>query len=202
MTAGKCQFVSRAGLKLEHAVREFELDVNGMLFADFGVNVGGFTDCLLQRGAAKIYALDTGYGVVHWRLRQDPRVVVMERTNALHALPPEPVDLIVIDLAWTRQRLALPAARQWLRHGGVVLTLVKPHYELEEHEKRELLVHGRLDPSEANRICERVMSSMPKLGITPVRWTQSPLTGGKSSRHGTGNIEFVVQGAVDGDAPT
>ena len=82
------QFVSRAGLKLEHALREFQLDVTGHVCSDFGCNVGGFTDCLLKRGAAQVYAIDTGYGTLDYRLRTDNRVIVMERTNALHVDPP------------------------------------------------------------------------------------------------------------------
>ena len=84
-------FVSRAGQKLEHALTTFEIDVTGRTVADLGSNVGGFVDCLLQRGAAKVYAIDTGYGTLDWKLRNDPRVVVMERTNAMHAVLPEPV---------------------------------------------------------------------------------------------------------------
>ena len=109
------RFVSRAGEKLEHALKTFDLSVAGLRCADFGCNVGGFTDCMLQRDAGHVLAIDTGYGVLAWKLRSDERVTVMERTNALHADPPaQGVDLVVIDLAWTPQRLALPAARPWL----------------------------------------------------------------------------------------
>src|SRR5262245_12931313 len=140
-------FVSRAGLKLDHALREFGVNVKEWVCADFGCNVGGFTDCLLQRGAAKVFAIDTGYGALAWKLRNDSHVVVMERTNALHASPPPSgVDLVVIDMAWTPQRLAIPAALKWLHQEGRIITLVKPHYELDEREKRDLLHEGRLDP--------------------------------------------------------
>src|SRR4051794_36941461 len=104
------RFVSRAGEKLDHALTAFALDVTGFTCADFGANAGGFTDCMLQRGAAKVYAVDTGYGALEWKLRRDPRVVVMERTNAMHATLPEEVDLVTIDVAWTKQRHILPAA--------------------------------------------------------------------------------------------
>src|SRR3954447_21032229 len=124
-------FVSRAGQKLEHALAEFNLNVTGLVCADLGSNTGGFVDCLLQRGAAKVYAIDTGYGALEWKLRKDPRVVVMERTNAIHATLLEPVQLITIDVAWTRQRIILPAAARMLGGGddGAVVTLIKPHYE-------------------------------------------------------------------------
>src|SRR4051812_21371874 len=95
-------FVSRAGQKLNHALRTFALDVRGFICADFGSNTGGFVDCLLQHGAAKVYAIDTGYGALEWKLRNDPRVVVMERTNAIHVELPERLQLITIDVAWTK----------------------------------------------------------------------------------------------------
>src|SRR3954468_11369044 len=122
-------FVSRAGQKLEHALASFGIDVRDRVCADLGCSAGGFTDCLLQRGAKKIYAVETGYGVLDWKLRKDPRVVVMERTNAMHVTLPEPVRLVTIDVAWTRQRHILPAARKLLSGDGCVVTLVKPHYE-------------------------------------------------------------------------
>src|SRR3954462_4454957 len=106
------EFVSRAGRKLDHALTAFGLDVSGKTCADLGSNVGGFVDCLLPRGAAKVYAVETGYGVLDWKLRKDPRVVVMERTNAMHVPLPEPVAFITIDVAWTRQKHILPAARR------------------------------------------------------------------------------------------
>jgi 23S rRNA (cytidine1920-2'-O)/16S rRNA (cytidine1409-2'-O)-methyltransferase len=187
------QFVSRAGLKLDHALREFKFDVAGLTCADFGCNVGGFTDCLLQRGAAKVYAIDTGYGVLAYKLRIDPRVVVMERTNALHAEPLESCDIVTIDLAWTPQRHAVPAAVKWLKPGGRIITLVKPHYELADQEKRRLLVDGRLDPAEAEGVLHRVLAEMPGWGAQPLTHTRSPITGGKSSKHNhSGNVEFLV----------
>src|SRR4051794_7559472 len=116
-------FVSRAGQKLEHALAHFDISVTGMTCADLGCSTGGFTDCLLQRGAAKVYAVDTGYGVLDWKLRKDPRVVLMERTNAMHVELPELVDLVTIDVAWARQPHNLPAAKKILKAGGQVVTL-------------------------------------------------------------------------------
>lgn len=211
-----CPFVSRAGLKLEHALREFQIDVNRMVCADFGCNVGGFTDCLLQRGAAKVFAIDTGYGALAWKLRNDPRVVVMERTNALHAAPPgrtidsnldgrgsiagceKPqaaaggVDLVVIDLAWTPQRHAIPAALKWLNPKGKIITLIKPHYELNDDEKKSLLVEGRLSAAEAERVMQRVLEEMSQFGANVIGHTKSPIVGGKSSKGGEGNVEFLA----------
>jgi 23S rRNA (cytidine1920-2'-O)/16S rRNA (cytidine1409-2'-O)-methyltransferase len=202
------KFVSRAGVKLEHALDMFDVDVNGLVCADFGCNVGGFTDCLLQRGARLIYAIDTGYGTLAYKLRTDPRVVVMERTNALHAEPTGPhasaehagVDLVTIDLAWTPQRHAVPAALRWLRPadrgpgGPLIITLIKPHYELTDDEKRTLLDRGHLPEEHAERVLVRVLGAMRELGADVLSHTRSPITGGKSSRRskGGGNIEYLA----------
>jgi 23S rRNA (cytidine1920-2'-O)/16S rRNA (cytidine1409-2'-O)-methyltransferase len=188
------RFVSRAGEKLDHALEAFDLDVTGLDCADFGCNVGGFTDCLLNRGARKVTALDTGYGVLAWKLRSDDRVEVLERTNALHAkAPPEGKDLVVIDLAWTKQRLALPAARGWLGENGKIVTLIKPHYELPQ-EKRDLLEDGFLPQEHAEGVLEEVLGSMGGLGFRTLASTRSPLVGGKSSRKRgvPGNVEFLA----------
>ncbi len=194
-------FVSRAGLKLAHALDVFNVDVSQLTCADFGCNVGGFTDCLLQHGAAHVYAIDTGYGTLAWKLRSDDRITVMERTNALHCDPPdEAVDLVTIDLAWTQQRLAIPAALAWLKPTGHIITLVKPHYELNADEKRELLIDGQLALTHAKRVLQRVMEAMPAWGVRPIEHTKSPITGKKSGRKasgsrgsvGPGNTEYLV----------
>lgn len=104
--------VSRAATKLAHAIEVFGIQINGWVCADFGCNAGGFTEVMLQHGAAKVYAIDTGYGALDWNLRKDPRVVPMERTNAIHVMLPEKIDLVTIDVAWTRQRHILPAAKR------------------------------------------------------------------------------------------
>ncbi len=364
-------------MKLEHALREFGVEVAGLVCADFGCNVGGFTDCLLKHGAEKVYAIDTGYGVLDYRLRTDDRVVVMERTNVLHAqLPwegkrrkdphpqplsqrergvrergerfrspsppgrgvrgegsskhktaldpkfldfvrtlrqeqtdaeqlmwlmlrdrrlldlkfrrqhqvklyvldfychdlrlaieldggqhnepetrekdktrtqfledqgirvlrfwdhevlketeavleaicfavekrrkdphPQPlsrprtgergaggVDLVTIDLGWTRQRHAIPAALKWLVSGGRIITLVKPHYELEIDEKKAWLVDGALADDCAQQIFERVLQELPNLGVEMLASTTSPIRGAKSGRkkRGRGNVEYLV----------
>ncbi|MBL9140963.1 MAG: TlyA family rRNA (cytidine-2'-O)-methyltransferase [Phycisphaerae bacterium] len=194
MPAEDCPYVSRAGLKMAHALEAFAIDPTGLVCADFGCNIGGFTDCVLQRGAARVVAIDTGYGTLAWKLRSDARVETRERTNALHAEPPAGgVDLVMVDLAWTPQRLAVPAALKWLRPAGRIVTLVKPHYELLEHEKG-ILQEGFLPQAHAPRVLERVLQAMPALGARVLGSSQSPLTGGKSSRKKgvPGNIEYVV----------
>jgi 23S rRNA (cytidine1920-2'-O)/16S rRNA (cytidine1409-2'-O)-methyltransferase len=185
---------SRAGVKLRHALREFGVDVRGLECADFGCNVGGFTDVLLRAGAARVICVDTGYGTLAWRLRQDPRVETRERTNALHTeAPARGVDLVVMDLAWTPQRLSVPAALRWLRPGGRVVTLVKPHYELEPNEK-PWLVEGFLPHDRVPLVVERVRAAMPALGARVLAGTASPITGGKSARRAgaPGNMEWLL----------
>jgi len=188
------KFVSRAGAKLEHALEEFKLDVTGLRCADFGCNVGGFTDCLLQCGAKHVTAIDTGYGALAWKLRQDPRVETHERTNALHAeAPAGGVDLVVLDLAWTPQRLAIPAALKWLAPGGRIITLIKPHYELRDEEKA-WLDRGFLPHERVPGVVTRVEAEMPALGAKVLGSTQSPLVGGKTSKKAgvPGNIEWLT----------
>ncbi len=126
-------FVSRGGVKLSGALDEFGYDPAGQSVADFGASTGGFTDCLLQRGAAKVFAIDVGYGQLHNKLRQDERVVVMERTNARHLKAgdlPEPVDLVVIDASFIGLEKLLPAARALLKPAGEVVALVKPQFQV------------------------------------------------------------------------
>ncbi len=192
-------------MKLEHALREFKVDVTGLICADFGCHVGGFTDCLLQHGAAKVYAIDTGYGVLDYRLRTDPRVAVMERTNVLHAKPQAAkADLVVIDLGWTRQRHAIPAALRWLGPGGRIISLIKPHYELAGDEKTSLLVDGVLAPQHAEAVVQRVLGEFGGLGAAVTAMTLSPIRGAKSGRRAgcEGNREYLVGAAKPrGDRP-
>lgn len=188
------RFASRAGEKLDHALDALQVEVTDLRCADFGANVGGFTDCLLSRGARSVIAIDTGRGVLIWRLRQDERVEVRERTNALHCDPPENgVDLVVIDLAWTPQRLAIPAALRWLAPGGKILTLLKPHYELLEEEK-SLLEKGFLPHEHAHRVQQRVLETLPEFGTAVLGSTMSPLVGSKTARRRgvPGNLEFLA----------
>ncbi len=122
-------FVSRAGNKLQFALDSFKISVNDLTVADFGSSTGGFVDCLLQNGAKKVYSVDTSYGELAWKLRNDPRVIVLERTNTMHVVLPEKMDLITIDVGWTKQEKILPNALKNLREGGMIISLIKPHYE-------------------------------------------------------------------------
>jgi 23S rRNA (cytidine1920-2'-O)/16S rRNA (cytidine1409-2'-O)-methyltransferase len=124
------QFVSRAGLKLQAALDRFDIDVSGHVAADIGASTGGFTDCLLQRGAARVYAIDVGYGQLAWKLRQDPRVVVMERTNARHLEGlPEQVDVATFDVSFISLDLVVPPVLKLLKSPATVVTLIKPQFE-------------------------------------------------------------------------
>lgn len=125
-------YVSRAGLKLASALEEFSINPRDLICADFGVSTGGFTDCLLQNGAQKIYAVDTAYGELAWKLRNDPRVVVMERTNALHVLLSEQVDLCVVDVGWTKLEKIIPNILKNLKQRGLIIALLKPQYEVDK----------------------------------------------------------------------
>jgi 23S rRNA (cytidine1920-2'-O)/16S rRNA (cytidine1409-2'-O)-methyltransferase len=176
------RFVSRAGDKLDHALTAFSIDVTGFTCADFGANAGGFTDCMLQRGAAKIYAVDTGYGALEWKLRKDSRVIVMERTNAMHVELPEEVDLVTIDVAWTKQRFILPAAWKVVKPTGHVVCLIKPHYEADPRR----LVRGVLPESEVDEIVRGVVAEMIAFGFQVRRTTRSPIIGAK------GNVEMLA----------
>ena len=174
-------FVSRAGAKLDHALTAFGLDPAGWTCADLGSNTGGFVDCLLQRNAAKVYAIDTGYGALDYKLRKDPRVIVMERTNAMHATLPDPVDLVTIDVAWTRQRHILPAAARMLKPGGQIVSLLKLHYEAE----KSLLKQGILPESKIADVFKTVSADIRHAGFSICAVTKSPITG-----HG-GNTEML-----------
>lgn len=185
-------YVSRGGLKLRHALDAFALDVAGLTCADLGCSTGGFTDCLLRAGAAKVFAIDTAYGELAWKLRNDPRVVVMERTNALHAAPKsdaDRVDLAVADLSWTPQRLLIPSALKCLKPTGRLITLIKPHYELKDRNPKAVPRGGVLDEPTAQRVLDETLALLPALGVRARGVTKSPILGGSK---GKGNAEWLA----------
>lgn len=192
--AATSKFVSRAGEKLDAALNAFGIDVTGLACADFGCNVGGFTDCLLSRGAAKVYALDAGYGELAWKLRKDPRVAVMERTNVLHCPPAGPVELVTVDVAWTPQSLVIPAARRWLAAFSAgaegnrlpvgVVSLLKPHYELTKMQRRKPA--EALTEEQARQVCRDVCEALARDGHE-VRAVMKSALIGKG-----GNVEFLL----------
>lgn len=189
---GQAGYASRGALKLLAALNSFHLNVTGWVCADFGASTGGFTDCLLRAGAAKVYAIDTAYGQLAWKLRNDSRVVVMERTNALRAVSPEPCDLVVADMGWTPQRLLIPAAMAWLRPGGRIVTLIKPHYELKDRGGA-LPPGGVLDETEAGRVVDETVALIRGLGANVVSVVKSPIRGGAGkSGSAKGNVEWLA----------
>ncbi len=188
-------YVSRGGKKLERALQVFRVDVTDLVAADIGASTGGFTDCLLRHGARKVYAIDVGYGQIDWRLRQDPRVVVMERTNIryLRGLP-EPMDIVTIDVSFIGLNLVLPKALDLLQGEGDIITLVKPQFEAGKGNVgkggvvRDSAVH--------RRVLKRVIELSMDLGLSPVSAVASPIKGP------AGNVEFLLHLTLGkGDVP-
>jgi len=181
------KYVSRGGKKLEAAIDAFSIPVSGKVCADVGASTGGFTDCLLQNGATKVYAIDVGYGVLHWKMRQDPRVVVMERVNAryLDSLP-EPMDLVTIDASFISLNLILPAVIHWFNgSSGQVVALVKPQFEA---GRKAAAVHAGVikDHAVHKQVLTDTLSGSLALGLRAVGLIPSPIKGPK------GNVEFLV----------
>lgn len=186
------RYVSRGGIKLEHALKEFQFDPSGCTAVDLGASTGGFTDCLLQHGAAKVYAVDVGTGQLAWKLRQDPRVFVMEQTNARAVTPnhfPQPfslADLIVIDCSFISLRLILPAAFGLVKPSGHVIALVKPQFEAGKQEA-DRGAGVIADPVIHRRIYDELMDFVAaQTRFRWLAWTQSPILGP------AGNKEFFA----------
>lgn len=181
----KLPFVSRGGLKLDHALREFGIDVSGVVAADLGASTGGFTDVLLQRGAARVYAVDVGYGQLDYRLRSDGRVVVMERVNAryLEALP-ENVGFVCVDVSFISLEHMLPVAQRLLIPDGDVVTLIKPQFEA----GKDAVGRGGVVRDERTRrsVVARVIAGAGQHGLAVHGLTRSPITGP------AGNVEYLA----------
>lgn len=186
------KFVSRGGLKLDRALDYFQVEVRGLRAIDLGASTGGFTDCLLQRGAAEVYAVDVGHGQLAWKLRRDPRVVVMEKTNARNLAPAQfpapfvPFDLVVVDCSFISLRKILPAAIALWRASGRIIALIKPQFEAGKAEADRGAGVIR-DPA----IHQRVLAELSEFvaGLRGARWrgvTESPVLGP------AGNKEFLV----------
>ena len=195
------RFVSRGGEKLDAALEAFGMDVSGFVCADVGASTGGFTDCLLQRGAAKVYAIDVGKGILHWKLRNDSRVVVMEETNArfVESLP-EPIHLVTVDASFISLKILLPVVRNWLgpippapsfpsREGGMggigIIALIKPQFEAGKKEvsRGDGVIR---DPAIHEQVLLAVLGFAQQAGFSVRGLIRSPLLGPK------GNAEFLV----------
>ena len=177
------KYASRAGEKLEWAMEKFGVTAGGLTCADFGTNTGGFVDCLLSHGTVKCYAVETGYGVLDWKLRNDHRVVAMERTNAMRVSLPEKVDLLTVDVSWTRLAKILPNALANLKPDGKIIALVKPHYEAEPKHLRK----GKLPEEFIPEVLAGVKAQIQTLGLQILGECESPIVGEKA-----GNKEFLL----------
>ena len=182
------KYVGRGGLKLEAALDRFEIDVNGKTALDIGASTGGFTDCLLQRGASKVFAVDVGHDQVAWKIRTDPRVVVLEKTNARSLSRdqiPEPIDICVIDVSFISLTLILPNAFDLLTPSGVIVALIKPQFELQREDvgRGGIVREPSLHEAAQRKILEFVTNALRQIvvGVIP-----SPITGTD------GNQEFFV----------
>jgi 23S rRNA (cytidine1920-2'-O)/16S rRNA (cytidine1409-2'-O)-methyltransferase len=180
-------YVSRGGLKLEAALKEFNVSVDGKTAVDVGASTGGFTDCLLQHGAKKVFAVDVGYGQMAWKLRQDPRVVVIERVNVrdiAQSLIPEPIDIVVIDVSFISLEKVIPPVLKFLKPGSEIIGLIKPQFEV----GREQVGKGGIVRDEAARSAavNRVTEFIRGLGLDVKGVVPSPITGQD------GNVEYLI----------
>lgn len=172
------KFASRAGEKLEFALNTFSFRVQDLVVCDMGSSTGGFVDCLLAYGAKKVYAVDVCYGELDWKLRNNPKVKVMERTNAMYLNLPEKVDLVTIDTGWTKQAKVIPNALSLLKKEGFIISLVKPQYEAGK---------AKLTREESKKVCERIISELENLPLEVVSFLESPIQGQKGK-----NYEYLL----------
>lgn len=189
------QFVSRGGIKLQAAIENWKLKIENLVVLDVGSSTGGFVDCLLQNGAKKVYAVDTAYGELSWKLRNDPRVVVMERTNILHldSLSDNQVDLITIDAGWTKLELVLPVVRKFLKPHGFIIALLKPHYEADKRD----LIKGVLPVEKAEMIRDQVVDRIRDLGFKTSHQMESPILGGAGNKEYLLLLLFLEKGQIN-----
>ncbi len=191
----KLPYVSRGGLKLEKALNTFAIDPAGFTCIDCGASTGGFTDCLLQRGAKHVFAVDVGYGQLAWSLRTDERVTVMERTNARSLTPdmfPEKMDMAVMDMSFISLHLVLPAVRTLLKEGGQVVCLVKPQFEAgREKVGKKGVVR---DPAVHREVLENFIEAAGGLGFSVAGMSFSPVRGPE------GNIEYLAWLKTEGES--
>ncbi len=189
-----CPYVSRGGLKLEKALRNFGVKPNGYVCSDSGASTGGFTDCLLQQGASKVFAIDVGYGQLDWKIRSDPRVVVMERTNIRYVTPEdlgEPLDLSVIDVSFISLKIVLPAIKALLKPGkGQVLCLIKPQFEAGKDKVGKKGVVR--EPQTHIEVLDNFVELAHSLDFSIQGMTFSPVKGPE------GNIEFLAHLTLEG----
>ena len=184
---GACPYVSRGGLKLEKALRDFGVKPVGYVCSDSGASTGGFTDCLLQQGASKVFAIDVGYGQLDWKIRSDPRVVVMERTNVRYVTPEqlgEPLDLSVVDVSFISLKIVLPVIKTFLKSTGQVVCLIKPQFEAGKDKVGKKGVVR--EPETHKEVLDNFVALADELEFKILGLTFSPVKGPE------GNIEFLA----------
>lgn len=184
---GEIPYVSRGGLKLEAVLRQFDISAGGKIAMDVGASTGGFTDCLLQYGAAKVYCIDVGYGQLAWKLRQDPRIVLIERTNVRYLERekiPDPIDLVTIDVSFISLVKVVPRVLEFLKCGGEMIALIKPQFEV---GKGEVDKGGVIrDAAKRQRAVAQVKEALEAMELKTVGMMESPVPGQK------GNIEYLI----------
>ena len=190
----KPRFASRGGDKLLGALEAFQLNPTGWVCVDVGASTGGFTDCLLQHGAVKVYAIDVGEGILEWKLRNDPRVVVMENTNARYVeTMPEPIRFVTIDASFISLKILLPVAQKWLTSEGEIVALIKPQFEAgKDRVGRKGVVR---DPEVHREVLLEVLGFAQSLGLEAAGLIKSPLLGP------AGNVEFLARLGKQGKPP-
>lgn len=180
-------YVSRGGLKLEKAINKFNIELDNKICLDVGSSTGGFTDCLLQNGAQKVYAVDVGYGQLHWKLRQDPRVIIMERTNIRYVTLEdigELVDFVSIDVSFISLKLVLPVLKQVLKKNGEIVALIKPQFEA---GRKNVGKGGVVKDIKIHRsVVSNIIRFATKIEFQIIDFTYSPIRGPK------GNIEYLL----------
>ncbi len=195
-----CPYVSRGGLKLEKALRDFGVDPTGFVCSDSGASTGGFTDCLLQKGAKKVFAIDVGYGQLAWSIRTDERVVCMERTNIRYVKPEdlgEPLDLSVVDVSFISLRIVLPAIKALLKPTGQIVCLIKPQFEAGKDKVgkkgvvRDAAVH--------EEVLNGFLTLAAELELTVRNLTFSPVKGPEGNIEFLGHLSMLPQGAMTPD---
>ena len=195
-----CPYVSRGGLKLEKALRDFGIDPTGFVCSDSGASTGGFTDCLLQKGAKKVFAIDVGYGQLAWSIRMDERVVCMERTNIRYVTPEdlgEPLDLSVVDVSFISLKIVLPVIKTLLKPTGQIVCLIKPQFEAGKDKVgkkgvvRDAAVHAE--------VLEAFLALAAQLGMTVRNLTFSPVKGPEGNIEFLGHLSMLPDGAIEPD---
>lgn len=193
-----CPYVSRGGLKLEKALRDFGIDPTGYVCSDSGASTGGFTDCLLQQGAKKVFAIDVGYGQLAWSIRTDERVVCMERTNIRYVTPEdlgEPLDLSVVDVSFISLKIVLPAIKALLKPTGQIVCLIKPQFEAGKDKVgkkgvvRDAAVH--------EEVLQSFLSLAEQLNLTVRNLTYSPVKGPEGNIEFLGHLSMLPDGAIE-----